>query len=1609
MAAPATAAAAASRASELRGEMRFSGRFSRARSCGTAQARGARTVRPAERTVGQTKRPRRRHRRRPRPRPCRRPPEDLAAIVVVIVLCKILKGSGLASSPASVQTAARWCRRLKDECPNSGEDSEEDVITDYLGSSHSDCDRMPIINGDLRDLSLHGGIVTETGYTKDNTAKTPISMSAVGMTSDEQHQQQQQQQQQHHQQQQQQQHHQQQQQQQQQHHHHHHHHHHPLLTLGTNIQAQPNPLVPIISVTPHSPGLAKNYPVLEENLQQLHEIHDCIQRMRDLTLSTLGYHNRASNNDAAQRLTSSCPTLCPLTSAELAPRPGNPHDTGSDPDLLANCSTNSSPTHFPGSVGHSRSQRAQAGIDRRRSWTGDLEDLEESRRGGRHRYSGQNHLQAQNMVNIDRYLLGPEVGAGSISRQRSISLSSLDSENELELDGKSCTGPVAVSNRACRSQTSTHSLNEADLVQSEYQKIVTKRGSQRLAESSSLMPGLTGSRLPLQKSISTPSIVTPQVHAHLGEAGTRTTPSLAARHERNEKGSGSETETEDLHTPHSHEFHEDREGTPSAQISLDELLTDGTVYDDHHSEKTRRKRGSIFFRKKKDKSGKKTSQQQHLWVTMTVGTQGSLLCDVCMKHSTNKPLLHCDNCGASVHQSQGCKDQLVLECIKSKHHSGKSAAKSSSNASTMSNSNNVKRGSTTSLPLPTSSGSGSGWEEFDFGEDHQFTVGDLEEIDPELGLGKEEPDSWSAAIGRNVALRLVDHCEREVKRQEHIYEFVLTEKHHCLVLLAMERIFAEGLQRHFRLGQPDLERMFPRLRDLIEIHLRFLQKLRKRQNANSVVSTIADILVEQFSGENAQRMKSAYGEFCSRHRDAVEAYKYYQRHDSRFARFVRHCQTNPLLKKKGIPECILFVTQRLTKYPLLVEPLIKTGVVQEESENLRKALLLVKEILADVDACVADKEREDRKLEIYNKIDAKSFATYRGAKFKKSDIMAFNRILKFEGTAYLMQGRGKMTAIVVVVLSDILFFLAERDQKYAFFVPDNKAGIVSLQKLLVREKAGQESSIYIISSNPAEPEMFELKIQKPKDKQLWIQSIRSAVEACPQEPENEADTLTESSSELRDTRSSSISLISVEEKQRIAKAKESHILRIVGELRKKDAEQALLFEEKINLQMRLLHAANIWGANESDNERIEKLEKLEKEVPDYTRLAHNEGSDTTQLWQEVVMAVQEATRLASSLSFSAGGATLSRSLSSAGERHSEAYVPPALCVPRRAETFAGFDHSKERHPLRDSNAVIPVPKLGELPKESPDEKEGQELETNKDQQLAAIRLSHHVYTLLCIISNQMTTIDGLQAQLSACKEGSMPMGKSSNSRPNSNRQLEELRNLQDQLCREKAAFRAASQQEKSQLEEERTDLVRQREQLAAEQRDVTQQRDQLYRRLEALERQGVTLVGSSASSTTIHLSHLTQNAEAVQTRKSQPEAKRIPLNLISATNQQKVQSNLPVKQQLPLKLASGSNNNTRSGSTASNNSPDRHSRTGSSPAIVTGSAYSSPELGNNSHAGSSHTHSSNRSLRITRSPPDSYAHQTQHQQRGDPPPPPQQPPPPTSAQQQPLEEEVIFF
>ncbi|KAJ3638122.1 hypothetical protein MTP99_001530 [Tenebrio molitor] len=1241
---------------------------------------------------------------------------------------------------------------------------------------------------------------------------------------------------------------------------------------------RPGPL-PTISVTPHSPA-SKIYPVLEDSLQQVRELHESVQHMRNVTVQdTYSANCRdltfALNPVLSQtaRLSASCPAL---------------NEAIADLDLLGG-SLGSSPLHQPPSRKGSGAQEwlCQPETHRRRSWTA-LEDL----------------TAKDKMKNC---------------RQRSISLSSMESEADESsfidnVDGTSVRllgpdAPIVARHRTTRGTggaTSTHSLNEADL-QNDFKKIKAKRDAEQR-----LLP----QRLPLQKSISTPSIIAVRDLAPEPIlAGAQPTLPMG-------RPSGTESETE-----------EEGSRLNQARYPLPTHLQ--YVSYDGHSEK-RRKRGSLFFRKKKDKSKKIT----HQWVSACYGS--SQICDVCSKQLSNKPALYCECCGTTVHQNS-CKDNL-LECNKPK------GSKSINKISGFTNSKNSlsKRGSASLAgnqhPASNSqilcddkdSDSQHGHHDatsfpddvplvpLEFLSDSPVTAADLC-IDVNLGLHETEPDSWTPHVGKEIARKLK---EKEVKRQEHIYEFILTEKHHCMTLLVMQKIFVDGLQKYFQLG-PSLERMFPRLADLTELHLALLSRLRQRQKESPVVSTIADILLEQFSNHNAVKLKSAYGEFCSRHRDAVEIYKYYLQNDARFEQFVRHCQTNPLLKKKGIPECILFITQRLTKYPLLIEPLIKTSKENKpEQDTLQKALALVKEILVEVDAQVAEKEKEDRKLEIYHRIDAKSYTVHREHKFKKSDILQGNRSLKFEGVAMLMQGRGKMQIVLVIVLSDVLFFLQENSHKYSFFTPDNKAGVVSLQKLLVREKAGQDSrGIYLISSNPADPEMFELKVHKPKDKQIWIHAIREAVQSC---PEDDEDNL----------------ILSGEEKQSLINARQMQIKHLVGLLRQKDIEQALLLEEKMSLQLKLLTAAGIDPPS----------------PPSYRHLV-SETVDTQHMWKEVLTAVQEVSHLVSSLYTT--GTNLSRSVSSAGEHQSETYVSPLL--PKRAETFGGFDNSNqllgkkiqssggtpvgtpdlenfkpgdcrlfERLPYRNcvitgasgvnGNVVNPKqPQQSIAPPDAP-----ALLSLGREQQYTAIQLSHYVYTLLCIISQLMTTNESYQAQISSLKGGGDGARQYRH-----NQQLEELRNLQDKLSGEKAAWAATRDQEAKDLEEKRAELLKLQEQIKSEQEDIKEQREQLFRKMEKLTNKGLIIspnvgtlpvsgqaddsskdssedsspqsdtsisMASSASCPSSQTTTTERKKDAKWSKNTQAKS-QLPMNLISTTNQEKV-SSVPVKQQIPLKLAS---------------------------------------------------------------------------------------------------------
>ncbi|XP_031514922.1 rho guanine nucleotide exchange factor 18 [Papio anubis] len=191
-----------------------------------------------------------------------------------------------------------------------------------------------------------------------------------------------------------------------------------------------------------------------------------------------------------------------------------------------------------------------------------------------------------------------------------------------------------------------------------------------------------------------------------------------------------------------------------------------------------------------------------------------------------------------------------------------------------------------------------------------------------------EAESWSLAVDPAYAKKQ----KREVvKRQDVLYELMQTEVHHVRTLKIMLKVYSRALQEELQFSSKAIGRLFPCADDLLETHSHFLARLKERRqesleegsDRNYVIQKIGDLLVQQFSGENGERMKEKYGVFCSGHNEAVSHYKLLLQQNKKFQNLIKVITNVRRWRRLGVQECILLVTQRITKYPVLVERIIQ--------------------------------------------------------------------------------------------------------------------------------------------------------------------------------------------------------------------------------------------------------------------------------------------------------------------------------------------------------------------------------------------------------------------------------------------------------------------------------------------------------------------------------------------------------------------------------------------------------------------------------------------------------------------------------------------------------------
>nr|XP_032824861.1 uncharacterized protein LOC116950851 isoform X1 [Petromyzon marinus] len=426
--------------------------------------------------------------------------------------------------------------------------------------------------------------------------------------------------------------------------------------------------------------------------------------------------------------------------------------------------------------------------------------------------------------------------------------------------------------------------------------------------------------------------------------------------------------------------------------------------------------------------------------------------------------------------------------------------------------------------------------------------------------------SWGATVDPDFARR---QPRAVSQRQEVIYELMQTEAHVLRTLRVALRVYARGLRRHAGLAPEAVRRLVPCAPALARVHAAFLRAMlaRRRQALGSggsgdfLVTRLGDVLLQQFSGACGERLVSTYAEFCSRHREALALHKELLARDRKFQAFIQKQSRSPEVYRMGIPECILLVTQRITKYPVLIERILQhTEAHTKEHEDVTRALRRVREAVSAVDARVCERSLDARLAHIVARLcdgarvsvssaaaaaaapplplsssqqqqqqqqqqqaspagsagssrpPAGDDATASGA--GELGPRSWGRLLH-EGVVALKSGGGRMKDTLLLLLSDSLVFLQERDNKYAFASLDRKPAEVPLRGLFVREIANDERGLFLLYDSEQGPHMYEVHLASRDARDSWRERIRQAAAERYQEPRMHRASVKETSAPSR--------------------------------------------------------------------------------------------------------------------------------------------------------------------------------------------------------------------------------------------------------------------------------------------------------------------------------------------------------------------------------------------------------------------------------------------------------------------------------------------------------------
>lgn len=376
--------------------------------------------------------------------------------------------------------------------------------------------------------------------------------------------------------------------------------------------------------------------------------------------------------------------------------------------------------------------------------------------------------------------------------------------------------------------------------------------------------------------------------------------------------------------------------------------------------------------------------------------------------------------------------------------------------------------------------------------EHQASQSDWSEEDEPLAA------QWSDSLPPQVLGTLV-LCAKIRKRQEVIHELIVSEGSHLRWLRVLGNIFLKPLETNGLLAQDELRSLFPNLPAVRDHHVRLYAELRAARNdaVNHVVEIrpIADALLNTL-GEAGYA--SSVSKFCRQQRMALDALRERRRKNKELQQFLVSREQQPICGRLQLKDMLACVWQRLTKYQLLLEGILKTADSEAESSEdvarLRRAHIVAKDVLHTVDTAIRTAENEHRIKTIQSKLEIRipSASAAEWEELRRVDLT--QHTLRNEGELTLRNDSSKRINVLALMLEDCLVLLQREGEKFLLkpFPHPNQplSPLIKWDRVLFRPNAAVRNTFFLMNINGVQ--MHELSANTAAEFASWVKHIQEA-------------------------------------------------------------------------------------------------------------------------------------------------------------------------------------------------------------------------------------------------------------------------------------------------------------------------------------------------------------------------------------------------------------------------------------------------------------------------------------------------------------------------------------